>query len=250
MRFQPRSFGFFLAVLVLVTGSAIVSAQMVTTSDDETSLIDPEGIIHELAPDTIPMDSLNPKPANRTRAIRLLLAVKSKNTGWNRQQAVYLLALFGHDYELNRDELLKVWRGCVEKIDGTICDEMTAMTLIGLYHQGHQEILRSLLAGCRNSDGALSEELGPFYSEQLERHPKNFVTTLATFAPKEQHSICWLAGAEDGGGMNPKTERKVLANLKTIGGVVSNRCAREVREANQTEDENNRDSPAVPPKND
>lgn len=249
MRIQPRSFGLLLAVFAFIAGTAIASAQTATASDDETGLVDPEGIVHELAPDTVPLDSINPKPANRARAIRLLLAVKSKNTGWNRQQAVYLLALLGHDYALNRDELLRVWRGCVEKIDGTICDEMTAMTLIGLYHQGHKEILRSLLAGCRHSDGALSEELGPFYAEQLVRNSKEFVTELAAFTPKEQRAICLLAGAEDGGGMNPKTERKVLANLKTVGGVVSNRCAREVRDGNQTADENNSDSPAMPPKN-
>jgi len=46
-----------------------------------------------------------------------------------------------------------------------------------------------------------------------------------------------MAGAADGGGMNPKTERKVLVNLKDIGGDVANRCARGVRSGNQAGDQ-------------
>ncbi len=248
MRFSLCLFNSMSVAIVLLFCCTVVSGQTPAAPDDETGLVDPEGILHELAPDTIPLDSLNPKPANRARAIRLLQAVKRQNTGWNRQEAVYLLALLGHDYALNRDELLKVWHGCVFKEDNTSCDEMTAMALIGLYKQGHNELLRPLLTGCRNSDGALSEALGPFYADQLERNPKDFLTVLSAFAAKEQRGICWLAGAEDGGGMPPKTERKVLANLKVIGGDVANRCARGVRSGNSDADAANSDLPVAEPK--
>lgn len=247
MGFRLCSLKIFLVAVVLVAGCTAVSGQAAIVPDEETGLIDPEGIIHELAPDTVPLDSINPKPANRTRAIRLLLAVKRQNTGWNRQEAVYLLALLGHDYALNRDELLKVWHGCVFKEDNTDCNEITALALIGLYEHGHKEILRPLLAGCRNSDGALSEALGPFYADQLEHHPRDFVLVLTAFPPKEQRSICWLAGTEDGGGMSQKEERKVLTNLRAVGGDVANRCARGVRSGNQDTDNANSDLQAESP---
>jgi hypothetical protein len=119
---------------------------------------------------------------------------------------------------------------------------------MGLYEQGHHEVLRPLLAGYRYSDGALAGGLGTFYSEQLERNPKAFVSTLTTFSPREQRAICTLGGETDGGGMGHKTERRVLANLKAIGGEVADRCARGVRSGNQDADQANSDLPPEAPK--
>ncbi len=244
--FRLRAFNFLSVAIVLLFCCTVGSGQTATAPDDETGLIDPQGVLRELAQG--PLDSLTPKPANRSRAVRLLQAVKRQNTGWNRQEAVYLLALLDNDYALNRDELLKVWHGCVFKEDNTDCDERTAMALIGLYKHGHKEILRPVLAGGRHSDGALSEALGPFYAEQLKRNPRDFVSILATFPPKEQSAICWLGGAEDGGGMPPNDEHKVLANLRAVGRNVANRCARAVRAGDQDADNANSDLPPAEPR--
>ena len=45
--------------------------------------------------------------------------------------------------------------------------------------------------------------------------------------------LCTMAGETDGGGMGPRTEHRVLANLNRIGGEVADRCARGVWAGNQ-----------------
>ena len=211
------------------------------------SSVDSDAVLHEFAPDTIPLDSLHPKPANRARAIRLLLAVKYQETGWDRQEAVYLLASLGYEYESNRDELLRVWNHCVVKGYDENCNEMTAMTLVGLYSQGHKELLRPLLAGCRNSDGALSEELFPFYAEELGRNPNDFLAALTTFSPKEQQGICKSAAWDSDDGTSPNAQHKILQNLKRAGGAVAVRCARSYKAGVKPEEDNGRDLLAGPP---
>jgi hypothetical protein len=168
------------------------------------------------------------------------VAVKRDETGWHRQLAIYLLAALGHDYERNLDELLRVWRR-----DG---DDGTMELLMGLYGQGHKELMQPLLAGYNGWNAAASEGLGAFFSEQLEKNPRDFLAVLATFSPQRQLYLCTAAGGTDGGGMGPKTERKVLANLNAIGGEVASRCARGVRAGNQEADRANSDLPAEPPK--
>jgi hypothetical protein len=200
---------------------------------------DPLGILDQLAPNGTPPHSLALKAAEKARAIRLLVAVKRDETEWHKQLAIYLLATLGHDYELNRDELLKVWRK-----DG---DDGTMELLIRLYEQGHKELLRPLVARYDGWNAATSEGLGTFYSEQLEKNPGDFLAVLETFSPKRQLYLCAMAGETDGGGMSLKTERKVLTNLREIGGEVANRCARGVREGNQEADRANSDLPAEQP---
>jgi len=180
------------------------------------------------------------KPAERARAIRLLVAVKRDETGWHRQLAVYLLATLGHDYQRNLDELLRVWHR--DSDDGTM------ELLMRLYEQGHKELMQPLLAGYNGWNAATSEGLGTFYSGQLEKDPKDFLAVLATFPPHRQLSLCTAAGGTDGGRMGPERERKVLANLKAIGEEVATRCARGVREGSQDADNANSDLPAEPPK--
>lgn len=191
-------------------------------------------IINELAPNSIPPSSLVLRSAQRTRAVRLLLVAKQQETGLRRQIAVYLLATLGQDYRDNLDELLRVWHGCVVKNLVQGCDENTGDMLIKLYQQGHREVLRPILAGCRHSDGALSEELYPFYADQLEHSSKDFVTALATLQLDDQVYLCTQIGRDvceqsGGGPMNgslPKAMRTVLANLKENGGEVADRCSR------------------------
>jgi len=241
VKLRPRLSARGLAISTLIAGAIAIPAQTATVRSEAVSPTGPDAILHELAPDTIPLDELKPKPASRARAIRLLLAVKGQETGWNRQLAIYLLASLGYDYVRNRDELLQVWHHCVIQDGDEVCNEDTAMTLVGLYGQGHKELLRPLLAAGRNSDGALSEELFPFYAEELARSPKDFVNVLATFSLKDQSYICKWAASGDGGGMPPDVTYKVLRNLKEAGGVVATRCARNYKAGNQVTGDNNRE---------
>lgn len=230
-----RFIGYFVATMVLLPSSPIAPCQ--TTPDKSTGVnpADPAGILHQLAPGDAPPPSFTLKPADRTRAIPLLVAAKREQTGWQRQLAVYLLATLGYEYERNRDELLRVWRR-----DG---DDGTMELLIDLYSQGHKEFLAPLLAGYNGWNAAASEGLGSFYSEQLERNPRGFLAALSTFTPRRQLYLCTAAGGTDGGGMGAKTERKVLANLKGIGGDVADRCARGVRAGNKDAEDAGRHLP-------
>lgn len=198
-----------------------------------TNPADPQGILHQLAPDDAPPSSLSLKPTERARAIHLLIAVKRDETGWHRQLAVYLLASLGYDYERNLQELLRVWHR-----DG---DDGTMELLIRLYGQGHKELLQPLLARYDGWNAATSEGLGGFYSDQLEQNPREFLAVLAAFTPKKQLDLCIAGGGTDGGGMGPGSEHKVLANLKAIGGEVADRCARGVRAGNRSADEANQE---------
>ena len=236
MKFHVRFLTDALGVLVLVAGVTVAIGQTTPAKNETKNLAGPQEILHELAPDTIPLDSLNPKPDHKARAIRMLMVVKHQDTGWNRQLAVYLLALLGYDYERNRDELLQVWHHCVVKDFDEDCDERTAMSLAGLYQQGHKELLRPLLAGSRNSDGALSEELFPFYLARLMRDPKEFLSAVATFSPADQTQICKQTGEEaceeagggPGNGKYPKSMRTVLYNLQKTDGRAAGRCSHAV----------------------
>jgi hypothetical protein len=95
-------------------------------------------ILDQLAPADAYPSSLRLKPSERANAIHELLVVKRDETGWHRELADYLLATLGHDFEANRDALLRVWRG-----DG---DDDTTGLLIQLYGQGHKGLLQPLLA--------------------------------------------------------------------------------------------------------
>jgi len=246
VRFCLRVFACALVVLIVVAETAVVFGQTAPTRHETVNSVDSEAILKEFAPDTIPLDSLHPKPANRARAIRLLLAVKHQETGWNRQQAVYLLALLGYEYYGNRDELLRVWHHCVVKDDDENCNEMTAMTLIGLYHQGHKELLGPLLARCRFSDGALSEELFPFYAEELGRNPNDFLAALTTFSPKEQQGVCKSAAWDSDDGTSPNALHKILQKLNRAGGVIAVRCAGSYEAGVKVTEDNSSDPPAGP----
>jgi len=141
---------------------------------------------------------------------------------------------------------LQIWHHCVIKDFDEDCNEDRAMILIGLYRQEHKELLRPLVACGRNSDGALSEELFPFYAEELARDSNEFVTILATSSPKDQSYICEWAATGDGGGMPSEVTHKVLGNLRKVGGSVATRCARSYKVGNQDVKENDRDHSEQP----
>jgi hypothetical protein len=229
VRFPLYFFAHLLLSLAFLPIHTQITAQTAPALEKWVNPVDPEGILRQLAPDDVPPHSLAMKPAARARAIRLLVAVKRDETGWHRQLAVYLLATLGYDYARNREELLRVWRK--DSDDGTM------ELLIRLYEQGHKEFLLPLLRDFNGNNVATSEGLGWFYGDLLEKNPRDFLTALATFPNRKQMDLCYAAGAEDGGGMSPKTERKVLANLKEIGSDVAISCARSVRSGNQDADE-------------
>jgi hypothetical protein len=105
--------------------------------------------------------------------------------------------------------------------------------IIYIYRQGHSELLNTILKAGLHSDGALSEEWGDFFGDELKAHPREIVAGLSQFSVKDQAEICWLAGAGDGGGMADGTLARVLSNLAKIDNNVAARCAANVRKGNR-----------------
>lgn len=237
MILRLRSFRKQLVFYAILSSGILVIGQPTTHKKTTVNPADPQGILNELAPNDVPPRSLALKPLERVRAIRLLVAVKRDETEWHRQLAVYLLASLDYDYQRNLDELLRAWKSAGD--DGTM------ELLIGLYNQGHKELLKPLLAGFSGWNAAASEGLGSFFSDQLQGYPQDFLNALATFPPEKQLYLCTAAGETDGGGMGEGAERKVLANLKRIGGEVAARCARGVRTGNQSADAANHEEQTV-----
>ena len=164
-------------VFAWIPASANLHSQ-VPNQRAHTNPADPEGILTQLAPDDVPPMTMKLNPNEKARAIRLLIAVKRDETEWHRELAIYLLAMLGHNYVQNRDEILHIW--CKDGDDGTMT------LLMNLYTQGHKELLNPLLTGYNGWNAATSEGLGTFYSDELEKEPGQFLNALASFTPARQ----------------------------------------------------------------
>lgn len=82
------------------------------------------------------------------------------------------------------------------------CDEDTAGYVIGLYSDGHKEVLHALFAVGIRSDAALSELLASFYGDVLSSSPQEFIDTVRSFSSADQRQLCEMTGAGDGGGVS------------------------------------------------
>lgn len=175
----------------------------------------------------------------RAKLIRVLTTAQREAREPRAQGIAYLLAVLHHDYAANRRRLIKAMRGCNHRPLTMACDEDTAWLLIDLYERGDCTVLDPLLDAGAHSDAALSEMLGTFYGEVLEKHPRAFLRALAPRAAKEQRELAWLAGGLDGGGMADSELREVRSKLRQIGrrrhdqlGTVARRCLVEVEAVN------------------
>jgi len=211
--------------LLLMLSLGMSHGQRSTPSSPRINFSDPNGIIHQLAPDDWPSAQFAIDPLDRAMVIRLLSEAKRVETGWHKQLAIYFLICLDQNYSENIRDLLRFWRSGVG-------DEDTMGLIILVYKHGHQELLEPILKAGQHSDGALSEELGDFYGDELTSHTRVFVSALSGFSPKDQDSICWLAGGADGGGMGAEAEARAVHNLMALKSAVSSRCARNVRKGN------------------
>jgi hypothetical protein len=116
----------------------------------------------------------------------------------------------------SRRQALRMMNGCANRPVTLNCNEETAAYLIRLYKRGDRTLLRTLLDANLRSDGALAESLGTFCSDVLYARPRTFLSGLRSRPQKQQRSLCWSAGATDGGGMGVSTLRKVRSSLRAI----------------------------------
>jgi hypothetical protein len=170
----------------------------------------------------------------KSEAIRKLATLRHNTNGKELQKVSFLLAALGYNYTTNRDHLVSALRTCGSR--NSECDEDTAGFLIGLYHQGHREVLYPIMSASLKSDGALAELLGNFYSEVAESSPADFVLGLRRLDAIHQEAACTLSG----GGMSPDTVQKVQRALNGIGGKVATRCLRNIENSSREAGEEQR----------
>jgi len=185
-------------------------------------------------PDGGPRNIVIPKPADQESAVRQLSKLRAQEQGSRPQQAAFLLAVLGVDYEKNRDYLLWVLRGCGVPEITRGCDDVTGMYLAYLYDRGHREVLQPLMTeGVESYNAAGSESIGSFLSELIVKSPNEFLDAIRPLPVPTQRRICSFAGAADGGGMAPADLRKVRSHLRMMTDPVASRCLREIEKANK-----------------
>jgi hypothetical protein len=118
----------------------------------------------------------------------------------------------------NRVEALRTFKACKQPTrPATLdCSEEFVANVIDLYNRGDYSLLKPLLDAGLSSDGALSEELGDFYSNVLSRNPRRFLAAVRSHPVKQEAHLCWMAGVTDGGGMETQMLRNVRRSLRVI----------------------------------
>jgi hypothetical protein len=120
--------------------------------------------------------------------------------------------------KMTRARALKGLRSCAKNRLGAGCSDYSADFLINRYFRGRDdlEVLKVLLDTWPYGDGALSEGLGTFYGDMLEKRPLVFLRAVAVRPAKERHDLCEAAGRGDGGGMSEKELSAVKTNLGRV----------------------------------
>lgn len=96
--------------------------------------------------------------------------------------AIFAQSDFYAQIPTNREDGLRMLKGCSTRPVTQNCNEDTAGYLVGLYEHGDRSLLRPLLDAGLRSDGALSELLGDFYSDVLSARPRSFLYSELTIA--------------------------------------------------------------------
>ena len=121
--------------------------------------------------------------------------------------------------KMTRARALRGLRRCGKQPRDAGCSDYSTDFLINRYFQRRDdpEVLKALLDAQPYGDGAMSEGLGDFYSQMLEKRPRVFLRAIAARPSKERHALCDAAGTTDGSGFNERARRAIRSNLKRIG---------------------------------
>jgi hypothetical protein len=152
-------------------------------------------------------------------------------SGERARDIAYALAVFGVDYQPNRDFLIGLLNSCLSRPKGSseddVCDYVLPDYLTSLYWRGDDGLLETLLASADNPSYVVSQ-IGDFYADLLDRRTAAAVQRIRMLAPAKQASICGLAGKIDFSIDAPKFKR-VADQLRASGGATAEGCLEEAQ---------------------
>jgi hypothetical protein len=210
---------------LLVLASAIAVGQQQVEHD----------IVAKLLPDGDPRRVANPDPAEKNTAIKQLRSAQKTASGERAVEVAFLLAVYGSDYEKNRDYLIDDLRGCTTPAIKSGCDGNISDYLIALYERGHTDVLKPLMLVGKNSfSPVVAENLGSFLSNLLMDSPDAFFETIRKFPADTQNDLCELAGSSNGAGGQDKLQR-IQKELKARNDELSLSCLQAIEAASRQE---------------
>jgi hypothetical protein len=108
-------------------------------------------------------------------------------------------------------EAMEILRGCRSRkmLD---CDGAKIESVILRYRRGDAQLLYPLLKAAEFSDGALSEDLAEFYSDELKVNTTGFLIAVSGLASSTQETIVMLAAL----GGDPDEMTQVQRRLRKL----------------------------------
>jgi hypothetical protein len=148
-------------------------------------------------------------------------------SGERARNIAYALAVFGFEYERNRDYLLLLLHVCLarpnESPEDEECDRELLDFITNLYWRGDDSLLAPLLRLADPRRDVIGE-IGTFYSDLLDRRGAVGLESIEKLPPEKQTLSCKLAYEDDLSTDSPKRDR-IIAFLKGTGGEAANRCS-------------------------
>jgi hypothetical protein len=186
-----------------------------------------EEILRVLMPNGIWGDASQLDKFDRSEEIQVLKDAQVKAKDERAIGIAFLLAALGHDYEVNRDVLLKAMSECAQKSypEEAQCNFFVADYLMELCRRGDASLYQPIFNVSDEADGAFSQSLGNFYSDMLREQPEQFLKALASRPRKEQRDYCQHASSEDGSGMGEERLRDVRQVLSRISALPDRQLA-------------------------
>ncbi len=148
-------------------------------------------------------------------------------SGVRARNIAYALAVFGFQYEKNRDYLLLVLNNCLarprESPENDECDSELLDFITNLYWRGDDSLIMPLLLVVDTRRDVIGE-IGTFYSDLLDRRGAVVFESIEKLPAENQKLICRLAYEDDLSIDGPKRDR-VAAFLRGTGGEAAARCS-------------------------
>jgi hypothetical protein len=151
--------------------------------------------------------------------------------GRRARDIAYALAVFGVEYEANRDSLLKRLDKClgpgIGSVDDESCDEGLFNELENLYWRGDTSLLQPLLQ-VSDRDGDVVDLAGRFYADLLEARTEIALTGMEQLPLRKQRSVCERS-VKDDLDLDPPKLARVEAKLQASGSDLALACLKTIQ---------------------